>query len=322
MSARRGCPHLGIRRQRPRAGGRLPEELKPGDRASVSLVECRQERAMIVRERLRRFALPAFLVLGPAAVALAAPLDPTPELVLDRAITAMGGPPALEAVREIRVVWVGTQDLLAVYQSRYAEKPAPERRQETLILDVPGRRGSLRNEGVQSDGTPSMWRDTILADGGYTINLKTQRTIDRTAEAAQAIWERWLWSIPQLALRELSKRRAELRWVGRENLDGGADGRPRRGSSAARTHPRLVRRRDGPPRRLFVGGAIRRGPHDVPVPLQAISQGRRPRALSVRVPLHDRRARLPGLRRPRRPPVQGRRAIPGSRRARRTPSPS
>ena len=164
----------------------------------------------------------ASLAAAPGIPAPASPLDPTPELVLDRAITAMGGPSALEAVREIRIVWVGTQDLLAVYQSRYAEKPAPERRQETLILDVPGRRGSLRNEGVQSDGTPSMWRETILGDQGYSINLKTQRTIDRAADDAHAIWERWLWSIPQLALRELSKRRAELRWVGRENLDGAA----------------------------------------------------------------------------------------------------
>lgn len=171
---------------------------------------------------LRHTGLILLASLAAAPDVPAAPLDPTPELVLDRAITAMGGPAALEAVREIRIVWVGTQDLRAVYQSRYAEKSAPDRRQETLILDVPGRRGSLRFEGVQSDGTASMWRDTILGDEGYTINLKTQRTIDRAADDAHAIWERWLWSIPQLALRELSKRRAELRWKGRGDIDGRA----------------------------------------------------------------------------------------------------
>jgi len=75
---------------------------------------------------LRRLVLPGVLGIGAAAAAFAAPLDPTPEIILDRAITAMGGPPALEAVKEIRIVWVGTQDLWAVYQGRYADKGAPE----------------------------------------------------------------------------------------------------------------------------------------------------------------------------------------------------
>jgi hypothetical protein len=49
--------------------------------------------------------VPLFLLLAAAtSAAWASPLDPTPEVVLDRAITAMGGPHALEAVREIRIV--------------------------------------------------------------------------------------------------------------------------------------------------------------------------------------------------------------------------
>ena len=166
----------------------------------------------------------AFCLIGliAAAAAPGAPLDPTPELVLDRAITAMGGTAALEGIKQVRIVWIGTQDLWAVYQGRYAEVSEPVRRQETLILDVPGRRGALRSEGVQSDGTPYMWRDTILATGSYTINLKTQRTIDRPAEDAAATWERWRWSIPQLALGELSRRRADLRWTGRFDFEGRA----------------------------------------------------------------------------------------------------
>jgi len=76
--------------------------------------------------RLRRLVLPGVLGIGAAAAAFAAPLDPTPEIILDRAITAMGGPSALEAVKEIRIVWVGTQDLWAVYQGRYADKGAPD----------------------------------------------------------------------------------------------------------------------------------------------------------------------------------------------------
>ena len=177
---------------------------------------------MHARDRLRRLVLPAALGLGTAAGAFATPLDPTPEIVLDRAITAMGGPPALEAVKEIRIVWVGTQDLWAVYQGRYAEKGAPERKQETLVLNIPARSGALRAEGVQSDGTPSMWRDTVLGDEGYSINLKSQRTIDRPAEDTRAIWERWLWSVPQLALRELSRRRSELHWSGQADFEGRA----------------------------------------------------------------------------------------------------
>lgn len=150
----------------------------------------------------------------------ASPLDPTPEILLDRAIGAMGGLPALEAIREIRIVWIGQQDQWAVYQGRAAEKGVPERRQETLILDVAGLRGSLRSEGVQSDNTPSMWRDTVLGDVGYTINLKSQNVIDRSPEDSRAIWERWIWSVPQLALRELSRRRSDLQWSGHADRDG------------------------------------------------------------------------------------------------------
>ena len=160
-------------------------------------------------------------LIAPAALS-ASPLDPTPEVVLDRAIAAMGGPSALEAVREIRIAWIGRQDLWAVYQSRYAEKGAPERRQETLILDVPGGRGAFRSESVQSDSTPSMWRDTVLGDVGYTINLKSQNVIDRSPEDTRAIWERWIWSVPQVALRELSRRRTDLQWSGHAERGGRA----------------------------------------------------------------------------------------------------
>ena len=164
----------------------------------------------------------AFMAFLPALAMSGAPLDPTPEVVLDRAIGALGGPSAPKAIEQVRIVWIGTQDLWAVYQGRYAEKSEPVRRQETLILDVPARRGALRSEGVQSDGTPYMWRDTILATDSYTINLKTQRTIDRSADDANATWERWVWSIPQLALGELARLRSSLRWVGRSEFAGRA----------------------------------------------------------------------------------------------------
>jgi glyoxylase-like metal-dependent hydrolase (beta-lactamase superfamily II) len=167
---------------------------------------------------MRAFA--GWLILFLVFAVSAADDRPTPGDVLDRAIEAMGGSAAVEGVRELRVVWVGTQDSRAVYQGRFAEEPAPARRQETLILDVPGHRGALRAEGVQSDGTPSLWRDTILPGGGYSVNLKTQRTIERSEKSTAETWERWLWSIPQLALGELSRRRAALRGAGRERIEG------------------------------------------------------------------------------------------------------
>ena len=187
------------------AGGRKPEAGKGG---RAALTACLLPTASC---------LLGFFV---AATAIPAPLDPTPEVILDRAISAMGGPAALDAVHEVRIVWVGTQDLWAVYQGRYAERGTPERKQETLILDVAGRRGSMRSEGVQSDGTPSMWRDTVLKDQGYSINLKSQRIIDRTPDRTNATWERWLWNVPQLALGELSRRRHDLRWNGRSDFEG------------------------------------------------------------------------------------------------------
>ena len=165
-------------------------------------------------------AVTGWLTLFLAATVSLGSEGPSPGAVLDRAIEAMGGPDALARVRQLRIVYVGTQDSRAVYQGRFAEEPAPARRQETLILDVPGHRGALRAEGVQSDGTPSLWRDTILPSGGYSVNLKTQRTIERSEKSTAETWERWLWSVPQLALGELSRRRAALHGAGRERIDG------------------------------------------------------------------------------------------------------
>ncbi len=160
--------------------------------------------------------LAALLLLASAEPAA----DPRAQAVLDRAIEATGGQALLDSVEELRIVFLGTQDSMAVYQGRYSEKATPERRQQTLVLDVPGRRGAFRSEGVQSDGTPALWKETVLGDSGYSFNIKTQKVFERGREWAEATWSQWLWTVPHLALRELQARRRTLRFAGSAKKDG------------------------------------------------------------------------------------------------------
>ena len=160
-----------------------------------------------------------------AALALwLAPAEPAADLkaqaVLDRAVVATGGQALLDSLRQLRIVSVGTQDLSAIYQGHYSEKATPERRQQTLVLDLDARRGALRTEGVQSDGTPSLWKETVLGDAGYSYNIKTQKVFERAGDWADATWSQWLWSLPHLALKELQAQRGALRFAGSAKKDG------------------------------------------------------------------------------------------------------
>ena len=160
--------------------------------------------------------LAALLLLAAAEPAA----DPRAKAVLDRAIEATGGQALLDSVEELRIVYLGTQDSMVVYQGRYSEKATPERRQQTLVLDVPGRRGAFRSEGVQSDGTPALWKETVLGKTGHSFNIKTQKVFERDGNWADESWDQWVWSVPHLALKELQARRRTLRWAGTARKDG------------------------------------------------------------------------------------------------------
>jgi glyoxylase-like metal-dependent hydrolase (beta-lactamase superfamily II) len=177
----------------------------------VACVSCRFPTGVFMRASRKAFLI---LALGLGASASAFARDGGASAILERAIAAAGGDAALESVRQLRIVYVGTQDAGAVYQGVSAERPTPERRFETLVLDVPSRSGALRTEGVWSDGSPALWRTTLLGDAGYLLNVKTGRANPMSPEKARAWWERWTFSVPALALRELRMRRGELGVIG------------------------------------------------------------------------------------------------------------
>lgn len=144
-----------------------------------------------------------FVVL--AGRALSQPVDP-----LDRAIKAIGGEAALQKVGVMSVFWVGTQNSKAIDQGRFSAKAVHHRQQETMIVDVSARTAVLRTEGINSDQSPTIWRNAAIGDVGFRRNLKSGRIIRMNAEQTSALYENLRWRIPQLALQDIRARREKL----------------------------------------------------------------------------------------------------------------
>ncbi len=130
---------------------------------------------------------------------------------LERAIRAIGGEASLENAGSFSVAMVGMLDLKVSGQGFFAAKSQIQRRQETLIIDEPSRRGALRMEGINSDGSPTIWRNTVIGDSGFQLNVKTGRIIRMDKLQTAAMYEGLRWRIPQLALADMKRRRAKLR---------------------------------------------------------------------------------------------------------------
>ncbi len=145
-------------------------------------------------------------ILPSAADARAPSADP-----LSRAIEAVGGELALERAQSVSMVMVGTQDLKAIDQGYFAGRPSPQRHQETLIIDVPSRRAVIRTEGGNSDGSPTVWRNTVLGDSGFRLKLKSGSVLRMGKEQAAGLYENLRWMVPQLALADMKARRDKLR---------------------------------------------------------------------------------------------------------------
>ena len=139
---------------------------------------------------------------------------------LQRAIAAIGGVAALDRAKSISVVMIGTQDRLASSQGYYATRPSPNRVQETLIIDEPTQRAALRRESINSEGSPSTWRDVIQGDNSYRINLKSGWVIKMSSESAAENFETWRWMIPHFALADMEKRRDDLKCGATRTMSG------------------------------------------------------------------------------------------------------
>ena len=129
---------------------------------------------------------------------------------VQRAITAIGGRPALDRAKSISVVMVGTLDRTVSNQGYYAIKPSPVRLQETLIIDEPTQRAAVRRETNNSEGSPSTWRYVVQGDNSYSMNLKSGWVIKMNSEGAAANYETFRWMIPHFALADMEKRRGDL----------------------------------------------------------------------------------------------------------------
>ena len=139
---------------------------------------------------------------------------------VQRAITAIGGPAALDRAKSISVVMVGTLDRTVSNQGYYAIKPSPVRLQETLIIDEPTQRAAVRRETNNSEGSPSTWRYVVQGDNSYSMNLKSGWVINMNSEGAAANYETWRWVIPHLALADMEKRRGDLQCDARRTVRG------------------------------------------------------------------------------------------------------
>lgn len=145
-------------------------------------------------------------ITQPLPVTDAAQADP-----VERAIKALGGDAALERARSVSIVMVGTQNLKAIDQGYFAARSSPQRQQETLIIDEPSRRAVIRTEGINSDGSPTIWRNVALGDSGFRLKVKTGSVSRMGKEQTAEMYANLRWMVPQLALTDMRARRDKLR---------------------------------------------------------------------------------------------------------------
>ena len=142
--------------------------------------------------------LAACCAVGPA---MAAPPDGTAD-VLARA-ARFYQPPSPAEPGLWRLVWLGTSDLDAVDQARRPGLRLRTRAQDLLVLDPAGRRGALDTQRIGADGTPGLWQHQVAPGRGRSVNRKSSFTVDASGDAAQVLWERLAWRLPQLAVAQL-----------------------------------------------------------------------------------------------------------------------
>ena len=140
----------------------------------------------------------------------------SPSDILARAIAALGGDAALEP---FRLAYAGRSFASAVDQGFAPEEFTGSRFQESLVVDAAAHRAARRWESQNVDGSPTLWREGVVGDRGYRMNLKSQRRWPATT-GLDLTWDNLTWRIPQLALRALSKDPDALRPEGVVKVDG------------------------------------------------------------------------------------------------------
>lgn len=160
-------------------------------------------------------AAPPAPVPPPAPAPRAAP-EPTgsrkpasPADILERAIAAQGGEPAL-AIDQFRLVFSGRSFPGAVDQGFSPDENHSVRLQESLVHDVGRRSAARRWESENTDGSPTLWREGVVGERGYRMNLKTGRRWPAT-QGLDLTYDNLTWRVPALALRAMRQGLESLR---------------------------------------------------------------------------------------------------------------
>ncbi|HKQ96904.1 MAG TPA: MBL fold metallo-hydrolase, partial [Candidatus Polarisedimenticolia bacterium] len=182
----------------------------------------------LTQETLQRHPGRPCLLLLPAIVCLAAvpasaaskptPVSTAPAAVLERAIAALGGEAALR-LDQFSLVYQGQSFPSAVDQGFSPDRSVGVRLQESLVFEVRSHHAARRWESQNVDGSPTLWREGVVGDRGYRMNIKTQRRWPAST-GLENTWDQLAWRVPQLALLALSKERASLRSEGSVTIDG------------------------------------------------------------------------------------------------------
>ncbi len=170
-------------------------------------------RTLCLPDRLRAAAVFAgvvgFLPLAaPAAPAIPA-ASPDPSAVLARAVAAQGGEAAL-ALEQFRLIYSGRSFPRAVDQGFSPAGNTGSRFQESLVFDVGNHRAARRWESQNTDGSPTLWREAVVGDRGYRMNLKSGRRWPASS-GLDLTWDNLTWRVPPLALRAMLQSAPSLR---------------------------------------------------------------------------------------------------------------
>jgi hypothetical protein len=149
------------------------------------------------------FVFASFLGVSPLAADAPAPLQ--------RAIDAVGGDAALTRARSLTAFYIGTQDSQAIAQGYYAERSTLQRYQETVLIDIDRGRAAVRTEGINSDGSPTLWRHVATPEESWSLKVKSGTVTRGSATASAEMLERVRWRIPHLALADMRGRADSLR---------------------------------------------------------------------------------------------------------------
>src|SRR5688572_7368399 len=135
--------------------------------------------------------------------------------VLDRAVNALGGHAALQAIRAVRYQYEG-QSWERLQMPESSPPYEANTQQQTVLLDLVNNR--LRVDQRATAPGYEIHSSVVLEQGsGTNYNHRTRTASPATASQQHAIYYR---RVPQLLLREALSSESTLRYLGRDEVAG------------------------------------------------------------------------------------------------------